>query len=109
MADATNQRDTFILVRGAYDKPGDKVTAAVPGCLPPLPEGVPVNRLGLARWLVDPQHPLTARVTVNRFWQQYFGTGIVKTAEDFGRKVPGRRTRSCSTGWPATSSNRAGT
>jgi hypothetical protein len=84
MADMPQPRETFILTRGAYDKPGEKVSAAVPGILPPLPEGAPVNRLGLARWLVDPQHPLMARVTVNRFWQQYFGTGIVKTAEDFG-------------------------
>jgi hypothetical protein len=77
-------RETFILVRGEYDKKGDKVTAGVPSILPPLPKGVPTNRLGLAKWLVDPSHPLTARVTVNRFWQQYFGTGFVKTAEDFG-------------------------
>ncbi|MFM8250896.1 MAG: PSD1 and planctomycete cytochrome C domain-containing protein [Planctomycetota bacterium] len=84
MADMPQPRDTFILVRGQYDRKADKVTAAVPSILPPLPSGAPVNRLGLARWLVDPNHPLTARVTVNRFWQQLFGTGIVKTSEDFG-------------------------
>jgi hypothetical protein len=84
MADVPTPRDTFVLIRGAYDKPGDKVTAGVPSVLGKLPEGAPANRLGLAKWLVDPNHPLTARVTVNRFWQQYFGTGIVKTAEDFG-------------------------
>ncbi|HUF62985.1 MAG TPA: PSD1 and planctomycete cytochrome C domain-containing protein [Verrucomicrobiales bacterium] len=84
MANMPEERETFVLVRGAYDKPGEKVTAAVPGVLPPLPEGAPADRLGLAKWLVDPQHPLMARVTVNRFWQQYFGAGIVKTAEDFG-------------------------
>ena len=84
MADMPQPRDTFILVRGQYDRKADKVTAAVPSILPPLPSGAPVNRLGLARWLVDPSHPLTARVTVNRFWQQLFGTGIVKTSEDFG-------------------------
>ncbi|XOV72518.1 MAG: PSD1 and planctomycete cytochrome C domain-containing protein [Verrucomicrobiota bacterium] len=77
-------RDTFVLVRGEYDKPSEKVTANVPGVLPSIPQGEPMNRLGLAKWLVDPAHPLTARVTVNRFWQQHFGTGLVKTAEDFG-------------------------
>ncbi|MCC6586090.1 MAG: DUF1553 domain-containing protein [Bryobacterales bacterium] len=77
-------RDTHVLVRGAYDRPGDKVTRAVPASLPPLPQGAPVNRLGLAQWIVSPDNPLTARVTVNRFWQMLFGTGIVKTVEDFG-------------------------
>ncbi|MCI0360051.1 MAG: DUF1553 domain-containing protein, partial [Planctomycetaceae bacterium] len=84
MANMPQERETFILVRGAYDKPGEKVTAAVPSILPPLPQGATANRLGLAQWLVDPDHPLMARVTVNRFWQQYFGSGLVKTAEDFG-------------------------
>jgi hypothetical protein len=77
-------RETFMLIRGEYDKKGDRVEPGVPSILPPLPPGAPTNRLGLARWLVDPSHPLTARVTVNRFWQQYFGVGIVKTVEDFG-------------------------
>src|SRR5205807_3245182 len=72
------------LVRGAYDKPGDKVSADVPAFLPPLPSEAPPNRLALARWLVGPQQPLTARVTVNRYWQIFFGTGLVRTAEDFG-------------------------
>ena len=79
-------RDTFILMRGEYDKKGDKVLPGVPSVFPPLPVGAPTNRLGLARWLVDPSHPLTARVTVNRYWQQYFGTGIVKTSDDFGTR-----------------------
>lgn len=83
-AEMDKARETFFLIRGAYDKKGDKVEPAVPAVLPPLPEGAPANRLGLAKWLVDPQHPLTARVTVNRFWQHYFGRGIVATANDFG-------------------------
>jgi hypothetical protein len=82
--EADKPRETFMLVRGEYDKKGDKVSPGVPSILPPLPANVPTNRLGLARWLLDPSHPLTARVTINRFWQQYFGTGFVKTAEDFG-------------------------
>ncbi|HVA50059.1 MAG TPA: PSD1 and planctomycete cytochrome C domain-containing protein [Pirellulales bacterium] len=84
MADTPQPRQTFILEKGLYDKPRGSVTAAVPTKLPPLPAGVPVNRLGLARWLVAPDHPLTARVTVNRIWQQFFGVGLVKTPEDFG-------------------------
>ena len=82
-------RETFMLVRGEYDKKGEKVEPGVPAILPPFPKDVPTNRLGLAKWLLDPDHPLTARVTVNRFWQQYFGVGLVKTAEDFG--VQGER------------------
>jgi len=84
MAEMATPRDTFVLVRGAYDKPGEKVTPAVPAFLPPMPKDAPDNRLGLARWLVDPANPLTARVAVNRYWQMYFGTGLVKTSEDFG-------------------------
>ncbi|HET6423210.1 MAG TPA: PSD1 and planctomycete cytochrome C domain-containing protein [Planctomycetaceae bacterium] len=82
--DLPQPREAFVLVRGAYDKRADKVERAVPAVFPSLPEGSPNNRLGLAQWLVSPQHPLTARVIVNRYWQHYFGTGIVKTAEDFG-------------------------
>jgi mono/diheme cytochrome c family protein len=77
-------RDTFLLLRGEYDQPGAKVAHAVPAILPPFPADVPTNRLGLAEWLLRPDHPLTARVTVNRLWQQLFGVGIVKTTEDFG-------------------------
>jgi hypothetical protein len=73
-----------ILMRGEYDQVGDQVAAATPGFLPPMPEGLPGNRLGLAHWIVDRDNPLTARVTVNRFWQQLFGKGIVVTPEDFG-------------------------
>lgn len=82
--DMPEPRETFILVRGEYDKKGEKVTAGTPGILPPLAADAPRNRLGLAKWLLDPQHPLVSRVIVNRFWQQYFGTGLVKTTEDFG-------------------------
>src|SRR5205823_5711593 len=78
------KRDTFILKRGQYDQPGEKVEAGVPACLPPLPANAPANRLTLAKWIVDPGNPLTARVTVNRFWEIYFGTGIEKNSENFG-------------------------
>jgi hypothetical protein len=73
-----------VLYRGQYDQPRDEVQPGVPSILPPMPDSLPRNRVGLAEWLVDPSNPLTARVTVNRFWQEVFGTGIVKTAEDFG-------------------------
>ena len=78
-------RQTKVLTRGVYNQPSDVVvTSNTPESLPAFPEGAPKNRLGLAVWLVDEQHPLTARVTVNRIWQQFFGTGLVKTAENFG-------------------------
>ncbi len=73
-----------ILMRGAYDKVGEQVDAAVPAAIGKLPANAPKNRLGLAQWLVAADNPLTARVTVNRFWQELFGTGIVKTSDDFG-------------------------
>jgi hypothetical protein len=84
MEEMKEARPTFVLMRGAYDKPGEKVTAATPAVLPALAADLPRNRLGLAQWLVSPQNPLTARVTVNRLWQQVFGTGLVRTSEDFG-------------------------
>jgi hypothetical protein len=73
-----------VLYRGMYDQPRERVTPDVPGVLPPMAPDLPRNRLGLAKWLVAPENPLLARVTVNRFWQEIFGTGIVRTAEDFG-------------------------
>ena len=77
-------KDAFVLNRGAYDQRGAKVEAAVPGALPPLPPGAPANRLTLAQWLVNRDNPLTARVQVNRLWQNFFGIGLVKTVDDFG-------------------------
>jgi hypothetical protein len=84
MEEQKEMRPTFILMRGAYDKPGEKVAAATPGVLPALAADLPRNRLGLAKWLVSRENPLTARVIVNRFWQHFFGTGLVRTSEDFG-------------------------
>ena len=74
----------FVLARGEYDRPGEQVEAATPVALHPMSPEAPKNRLGLAQWVIDPANPLTARVTVNRFWQQLFGRGLVATAEDFG-------------------------
>ena len=84
MAESPVPKETHRLTRGAYDHPAEKVDPGVPAVLPPLPAGAPNNRLGFAEWLVSSENPLLARVTVNRFWQMYFGTGIVKTVEDFG-------------------------
>ncbi|RIK80581.1 MAG: hypothetical protein DCC67_09205 [Planctomycetota bacterium] len=74
----------FVLHRGEYNKRGEEVTPDTPAMLPPFPPELPRNRLGLAQWLVRPEHPLTARVAVNRFWQEVFGQGLVRTAGDFG-------------------------
>ncbi|MCU1232049.1 MAG: hypothetical protein JWP63_16, partial [Candidatus Solibacter sp.] len=84
MQEQTPRRDSFLLKRGAYDAPGELVEPRTPAVLPPFDSGWPPNRLGLARWLVDRRNPLTARVMVNRFWQTLWGTGLVKTVEDFG-------------------------
>lgn len=84
MEDRKEPRQAHVLERGQYTEKRDAVSSAVPQWIAPLPEDAPNNRLGLASWLVSPENPLTARVTVNRFWLQHFGTGLVKTAEDFG-------------------------
>jgi hypothetical protein len=84
MKELPQPRPAHILIRGEYAKPGDPVTAATPAVLPPLPDGAPRNRLTLARWLVSPAHPLTARVWVNRQWERFFGKGLVKSSENLG-------------------------
>jgi hypothetical protein len=84
MEDMPKPRETFMLDRGLYNKPGAKVTAAVPAFLPKLAKDTKPDRVALAKWLVSDGNPLAARVTVNRFWQMLFGIGIVKTSEDFG-------------------------
>ena len=84
MEESREPRPTFVLMRGAYDKPGEQVVANTPASLPAMDASWPRNRLGLAQWLVSQQNPLTARVTVNRLWQQLFGKGLVSTSEDFG-------------------------
>ena len=86
MREMDQPRDTYLLVRGVYDQPdkSQSLQPDVPASLPGLAKRGSANRLDLARWLIDPGHPLTARVTVNRYWQHFFGTGLVKTTEDFG-------------------------
>src|SRR5206468_646581 len=87
MKELPQPRDAFILKRGEYDKKGDKVERGLPAALPPLPKGAPMNRLGFAQWLVSPENPLTARVWVNRAWEKFFGTGLVKTTENLGSQA----------------------
>lgn len=84
MKETKEPRQAYILNRGEYDNPGEKVNRNTPEFLPPMSNHLPINRLGLAIWLTDPKHPIMARVTVNRIWQQFFGIGLVKTSEDFG-------------------------
>jgi hypothetical protein len=87
MDEMPKPRECHVLIRGQYDKPGDVVTAALPASLPPMPPGAPNNRLGLAEWIASPDNPLTARVAVNRYWEKFFGTGLVVTSEDFGTRA----------------------
>ena len=86
MRDRDKPRETFLLNRGQYSDPGQQVTPGTPEVLPALSADAPQNRLGLARWIVDPGNPLTARVAVNRYWQLHFGTGLVATPADFGTR-----------------------
>lgn len=86
MREQPQPRPAYILERGRYDAHGERVQADTPAILPPFPSDAPRDRLGLAQWLFDPEHPLTARVAVNRYWQMIFGAGLVNTPEDFGRQ-----------------------
>ena len=86
MEEMLNPRPTFVLDRGQYDAPKEVVNPATPKSILPFPQDLPRNRLGLARWLFHPDHPLTARATVNRYWQMIFGRGIVESARDFGNQ-----------------------
>ena len=82
MRERSEPRDTRLLIRGAYDQPGESAAANTPSVLPKLPADAPANRLGLARWLSSPEHPLSSRVAVNFLWQTVFGAGLVRTPED---------------------------
>ena len=84
MKEATERNAAFVLIRGDFEQKGEQVAPGVPAIFPPLPDDQPRNRVALARWLAGPDNPLVARVAVNRFWNQLFGTGLVKTMEDFG-------------------------
>ena len=87
MKELDKPRDAFILKRGEYDKPAEQVHMATPAVLPPMPKNAPLNRLGLAEWMVDPANPLTARVWVNRAWERLFGVGLCKTTENLGSQA----------------------
>ncbi len=84
MRELASPRTTHVLIRGQYDKPGEAITPGVPEFLLPFPKEAPRSRVGLAQWLTHPNHPLTSRVVVNRMWHSLFGTGLVKSVEDFG-------------------------
>ena len=84
MTERAEEAEAFLLARGEYDQRGERVTPSVPAVFPPMPDDLPKNRMGLAKWLLRDDHPLTARVTVNRFWQEVFGVGLVASSGDFG-------------------------
>lgn len=86
MKELDQRRPTYLLGRGVYDNPTEEVFPGTPAILPSFPDSLSQDRLGLAQWLLSPDHPLTARVTVNRFWQMYFGSGLVSTSDDFGNQ-----------------------
>jgi hypothetical protein len=86
MQEMPKPKKTFLLKRGNYDMPGEQVFPNTPEAILPYAKNLPKNRLGLAKWVTDANNPLTARVAVNRFWQNFFGVGLVKTAEDFGNQ-----------------------
>ena len=88
MEDMENPRPTYVLNRGHYASPveTEEIFPGAPDAIFPMPEGYSQNRLGLAKWLTHPEHPLTARVAINRYWQLLFGTGIVATTSDFGTR-----------------------
>ena len=86
MQELDTPKATHVLIRGSYSAPGEKVVAGTPEAVLPFPEDLPKNRLGLARWLVSKENPLTARVEVNRIWQSHFGKGLVRSPEDFGNQ-----------------------
>ena len=86
MRELPKPRPTFVLARGAYDAPTERVTPGTPRAIGDFPAKLPQNRLGLARWLLNPRHPLTSRVIVNRYWAMFFGRGLVATLADFGNQ-----------------------
>ncbi len=98
MKERDTPRDAFVLIRGEYDRRGDKVERGLPAVLPSLPEGTSLDRLAFARWLVSREHPLTSRVWVNRVWEKLFGTGWSRPLKTLARKPNGRAILSCSIG-----------
>ena len=86
MQEMPKPKKAFLLKRGNYDMPDEEVFPGTPEAILPFPKELPKNRYGLAQWVTNPDNPLTARVAVNRFWQNFFGVGLVKTAEDFGNQ-----------------------